>query len=470
MRPVVATGGDLAAEAAVRSGPAPRTYASVPLLTALAGSGLAFASLALVEDAGVAVTAAAVVAGTLLVTEGVFRRVRRPAAGEAQLPAPASAAAPASAPDEHDVGGEAAAPEAAAAAAAVREAEEKLAVLCTYVEKLPDLFAIMKEHTRNVITDTERASYSFIDNLGEIDRKIKALKEFLLSSQQDISAIDLKSSESDAQNSELLDQIHRSFAQNSELIGSIIDERSGFSGVVETMRRLHQELAVIGEIARRIKLLALNASIEAARAAQYGAGFAVIAKEIRELSEQTNTATRTLSPLIAAACSSVEAFAADRGVERRLRAQLDLLETMQTHLAGLSKTYGEMLAHERALTAHTGEHGAEIESAICRTLADLQFQDIVRQQLEGVIGAYDSLHVEIGGAMARVRGGGGDSGPDPAAVEALIAEMHDRYVMARQRTSHANANASGEGDGGGNRESLPAAPGGGGGGLAIELF
>ena len=128
------------------------------------------------------------------------------------------------------------------------------------------------------------------------------------------------------------------------------------------MRRLHQELAVIGQIARRIKLLALNASIEAARASQYGAGFAVIAKEIRELSEQTNTATRTLSPLIAAACTSVEAFAADHGVERRLRAQLDLLETMQAHLAGLSKTYNEMLAHERALTAHTGEHGAEIEN------------------------------------------------------------------------------------------------------------
>jgi methyl-accepting chemotaxis protein len=451
MRPVVATGGDLAAEAAVRPGPARRPLRGGALWTALAGSGLAFASLAIVEDAGVAATAAAVVAGTLLVCEGILRRLRRPAASD---PAPVEAAVAGPVVVDEP------APEAAATAAAAPAAEEKLAVLCDYVEKLPDLFAIMKEHTRNVITDTERASYSFIDNLGEIDRKIKALKEFLLSSQQDISAIDLKSSESDARNDELLEQIRRSFAQNSELIGSIIDERSGFSGVVETMRRLHQELAVIGEIARRIKLLALNASIEAARAAQYGAGFAVIAKEIRELSEQTNTATRTLSPLIAAACSSVEAFAADHGVERRLRAQLDLLETMQTHLAQLSKTYGEMLAHERALTAHTGEHGVEIESAICRTLADLQFQDIVRQQLEGVIGAYDSLHVEIGGAVGAIRDGEGEGRPDPAAVEALIAEMHDRYVMARQRTSHATASGDG----------APAVAGGGGGGLAIELF
>lgn len=450
MRGAAVTGGDLAAEAPLRSVAGRRFFSAGTLATAAAGAGLAFTSLALVEDPAVAATAAAVVAATLVVSESLCRRPRqRPPASEG-TPAPALALA--DAPVATD---DAPAPEAAAAAAA----QEKLEALCDYVEKLPDLFAIMKEHTRNVITDTERASYSFVDNLGEIDRKIRALKEFLLSSQQDISAIDLRSSESDARNDELIDQIRRSFAQNSELIASIIDERSGFSGVVDTMRRLHQELAVIGEIARRIKLLALNASIEAARAAQYGAGFAVIAKEIRELSEQTNAATRTLSPLIAAACSSVEAFAADHDVERRLRAQLDLLETMQTHLGGLSKTYGEMLAHERALTAHTGEHGAEIESAICRTLADLQFQDIVRQQLEGVIGAYDSLHAAIGGAVTTVRVGGGDARPDPAAVQALIAEMHDRYVMARQRTTHAEA--SGSADGG------PAAAAG---GLAIELF
>lgn len=262
----------------------------------------------------------------------------------------------------------------------------------------------------------------------------------------------------------MLDQVRLAFVQNSELIASIIEERSGFAQVVETMRRLHQELAVIGEIARRIKLLALNASIEAARASQYGAGFAVIAKEIRELSEQTNTATRTLAPLIAAACASVEAFAADQAVERRLRGQLDLLTTMQAHLAGVSQGYTEMLAHERALTAHTGEHGAEIESAICRTLADLQFQDIVRQQLEGVIAAYDSLHGAIGGALAAVRDhdGGGGGRPDPAAVEALIAEMHDRYVMARQRTTHASA--TGDADGAGaHAPAAGAAP-------AIELF
>jgi len=452
MCPAMVTGGEAATEPA-RAGGTHRLLPAGVLAAALAGAAAAFGALAVVENAATAATAAAVVAGTLLVSEGLLRRMRQesPAGDPMPVPPPEEPA-----PAEAIEPGPSEVPSPAPAAAATAA---KLSALCDYVEKLPDLFSIMKEHTRNVIADTERASYSFIDNLGEIDRKIKAMKDFLLASQQDISAIDLKSSESDAKNDQLITQIGQSFTQNSDLIASIIDERSGFSSVVETMRRLHQELAVIGEIARRIKLLALNASIEAARASQYGAGFAVIAKEIRELSEQTNTATRTLAPLIAAACSSVEAVAADRGVERRLRAQLELLETMQTHLCGLSKTYNEMLAHERALTAHTGEHGAEIETAICRTLADLQFQDIVRQQLEGVIGAYDSLHGAIGGAVASIRGDDGDGRPDPGAVEALIAEMHARYVMAQQRTVHAHASAEAH-------AAAPAAPAG----LAIELF
>ncbi len=50
--------------------------------------------------------------------------------------------------------------------------------------------------------------------------------------------------------------------------------------------------------------------------------------------------------------------------------------------------------------------------------------------------------------------------PDPGAVEALIAEMHDRYVMAQQRTVHAQA--SGET----NADAAPGPPAG----LAIELF
>jgi methyl-accepting chemotaxis protein len=74
------------------------------------------------------------------------------------------------------------------------------------------------------------------------------------------------------------DQTMGALAQSAEQVGQIVE--------------------LIQSIAQRTNLLALNASIEAARGGEAGRGFAVVASEVKELASQTSKATQDVAAQI----------------------------------------------------------------------------------------------------------------------------------------------------------------------------
>ena len=69
--------------------------------------------------------------------------------------------------------------------------------------------------------------------------------------------------------------------------------------------KIREIVEVVTSIANQTNLLALNASIEAARAGDHGAGFAVVAMEVRKLAEETKRAIENVSDLIKQTDSSI---------------------------------------------------------------------------------------------------------------------------------------------------------------------
>jgi methyl-accepting chemotaxis protein len=128
-----------------------------------------------------------------------------------------------------------------------------------------------------------------------------------------------------------------------ELIAHLGERSTEISGVAK----------VISEIAEQTNLLALNATIEAARAGEAGRGFAVVADEVKELARGTGAATEDISRRMV---SIQEDIAGAVNAIGEIAAVIDRISEIQTTIA-LSVEEQTATASEISRSINEAAHG-----------------------------------------------------------------------------------------------------------------
>ncbi len=113
-----------------------------------------------------------------------------------------------------------------------------------------------------------------------------------------------------------IQEISRQVAESTRVVNQAVNEATKTKqlvrGLDEAAGKIGQVVALITDIAEQTNLLALNATIEAARAGEAGKGFAVVASEVKNLATQTAKATEEIggqiSGIQSATKGSVEAI------------------------------------------------------------------------------------------------------------------------------------------------------------------
>ncbi len=182
-----------------------------------------------------------------------------------------------------------------------------------------------------------------------------------------------------------------------DVLDSMNDLQTKMKEIADTILGLSDKTQQVGEIteavsdiAKQSKMLALNASIEAAKAGESGKGFAVVADEVKDLAERSQTATENVQSILQDIRKTAErAVMVTEDGTKSVDLNVEQAETAGGIISSLGEVIQESSMASQQIVAAVREESVGIEQVVTSIReidkAVAQFSDTTEETKQAVI-------------------------------------------------------------------------------------
>jgi methyl-accepting chemotaxis protein len=281
-----------------------------------------------------------------------------------------------------------------------------------------NISAILKQETERVIEDTENNAVSLMEELRSVETEMENLLTFINDADSSDRVVQLIGhTESQlALSQSLIEEFSRERARDASNVQTAMDDIGAVVGDLGNM------IKMVRTLSSQTRMLAFNATIEAARAGDAGRGFAVVASEVKDLSLLSDQAAVQIGAGIEKLEQVVQA-SLNTIVGQRIARESSGFNDISGAVSELTDNLQQLFSHQRDILKKVQYENEQMSDPIMQMIGTIQFQDVLKGRLQAIVHCFDKITDCIENSVRGMGQGDGSQERIDIVLHAHLGEM-----------------------------------------------